>query len=173
MPRGSNQVDMKPETTKSRIFGMDYDELEKQMLDKRSLLKSSKESVKNVGKTVNNDAELTGTLEQENIVVENLEQRPRSYLDAEYFDSASRTRDLQIQQKKWLDDQINERKLIKDNEKIADKKLQQSTSRQDDQTNSQMNKLLTDKRDVDQQIQEYNMKAANLKREKEKKEKEQ
>lgn len=76
-----------------------------------------------------------------------------------------RLRDQKIMQKQWLDQQIAERKNLEQNKKLADQRMHQSISKHDLYTVSQSDRLMTEKRDLQRQIREYNEALANQKRE--------
>lgn len=84
----------------------------------------------------------------------------------------NRVREQKIMQKQWLDQQIAERKNLEIDKKRADQMVHDSISRHDLYTVSQSDRMLTEKRDLQRQIREYNEALANQKRENEKQRKE-
>lgn len=84
----------------------------------------------------------------------------------------NRVREQQILQKQWLDQQIAERKNLEMNEKKNDMVMFQSITKHDLYSCHQSERLLSEKRDLQRQIREYNEALANQKRDNEKKRKE-
>lgn len=84
----------------------------------------------------------------------------------------NRVREQKVLQKQWLDQQIAERKSLEMNKKKSDQLMHESISRHDVYSVSQSDRLMTEKRDLQRQIREYNQSLANQKRANEKKRKE-
>jgi hypothetical protein len=84
----------------------------------------------------------------------------------------NRIREQKILQKQWLDQQIAERKNLEMNRKKSDDLMDASISKYDVYSVSQSDRLMTEKRDLQRQIREYNEALAKQKRENEKKRKE-
>lgn len=84
----------------------------------------------------------------------------------------NRIREQQVLQKQWLDQQIAERKSLEMNQKKSDRLFDESMSRHDLYTISQGDRVMSEKRDLQRQIREYNQALANQKRENVKKQKE-
>lgn len=84
----------------------------------------------------------------------------------------NRVREQKILQKHWLDQQIAERKSLEMNKKKSDQMMNESISKHDIYSVSQSDRLMTEKRDLQRQIREYNQALASQKRENDKKRKE-
>lgn len=84
----------------------------------------------------------------------------------------NRLREQKILQKQWLDQQIAERKNLEMNQKKSDMLMHQSISKHDIYSCNQSDRLMSEKRDLQRQIREYNEALANQKRENDKKRKE-
>jgi hypothetical protein len=80
-----------------------------------------------------------------------------------------RIREQKLLQRQWLDQQIAEKKNIEMNQKKADLKIAKSMSHHDFYTVEKTEKMMSDKRDIQRQIREYNQALANQKRENDKK----
>lgn len=83
----------------------------------------------------------------------------------------NRVREQKVLQKQWLDQQIAERKSLQMNQKKSDQLMHDSISKHDIYSCSQSNRLMTEKRDLQRQIRQYNEALASQKRENEKKRK--
>lgn len=84
----------------------------------------------------------------------------------------NRVREQKILQKQWLDQQIAERKMLDTNMKKTERLIDDSMSRHDLYTVSQCDRMMSEKRDLQRQIREYNQALASQKRENDKKQKE-
>lgn len=80
-----------------------------------------------------------------------------------------RVREQKVLQRQWLDQQIAEKKNIEMNQKKADMKIARSMSHHDFYTVEKTEKMMSDKRDIQRQIREYNQALASQKRENDKK----
>lgn len=83
----------------------------------------------------------------------------------------NRVREQKILQKQWLDQQIAERKSLELNKKKSDQLMHESISKHDIYSVSQSDRLMTEKRELQRQIREYNEALATQKRENDKKRK--
>lgn len=84
----------------------------------------------------------------------------------------NRIREQKILQKQWLDQQIAERKNIEMNKKKSDQLIDASISKYDVYSMSQSDRMMSEKRDLQRQVREYNEALARQKRENDKKRKE-
>ncbi|KAG5676865.1 hypothetical protein PVAND_006672 [Polypedilum vanderplanki] len=85
----------------------------------------------------------------------------------------NRIREQKMLQKKWLDQQIAERKQAELNKKQAEKEISDSICKFDAHAVFMGNRVNDDTRDIKRQILEYNLSLAQQKRENDKKQKEQ
>lgn len=97
--------------------------------------------------------------------------RYSSFMD-EQSGNHSRIQDQKKQQKQWLDQQIAERKSIDRKQKKSDVLAQESIEKYDAYSSSQSDRVATEKRDMQNQIREYNENMALQKRARDKQEKE-
>lgn len=111
----------------------------------------------------------SGELHNAHPVAHNI--RYSSFMDQQSSNQA-RIHDQKMQQKQWLDQQIAERKCIDRDHKKTEKLAQKSIEKYDAHSSSQYDRVAGEKRDMQNQIREYNETMALQKRARDKQEKE-
>lgn len=165
--------------TQNRIFG-NYDEKIENVKTGKRQQAQAEASYK--------DLEVTGTIKEAMVEEKAPEVKASNQngLDGQNFqhtirystfmdqDSSNQGRihDQKMQQKQWLDQQISERKSLDRKNKKSDDLFQADAIQRDANSTSQSNLQQKEKRDMNNQIREYNEEMAKQKRAKEKKSKE-
>lgn len=174
--------------TKTRIFGMSVDEIDKVADSETKQSRKGKKA--SVGGKMP-DREIAVTHEEkfleENVpeIKDKSPEKPRSiasdeglhkithgiryssFMD-ENMSNQAKIREQQLEQKKWLDQQIAEKKLLNKKNKRNDVLYQNSLNQQAVVSSSESDQGLIKKREAQQEIQDYNVAVATRKRQNEK-----
>lgn len=202
---------------KQRIFGIDCEGLNQQVLEKEQILQSKKEEERKIHEEQlrNNeiaelkDREMQVQRKQSEIELIQYRQKFQNFNDRNEFDlndpqykkkhlpgrlddvdsrlsisggqlfigedlsNPNRLRDQKVLQRNWLDQQIAERKILETNRKKSDQLISASLSMHDLHSVDMNERRISDKRQLQREIRDYNENLAQQKRDCDKKHKQQ
>ncbi|CAO1432620.1 unnamed protein product [Diamesa hyperborea] len=203
--------------SKQRIFGIDCEGLNQQVLEKQQILQSKKEEERKLYEEQqrNNeiaelkDREMQVQRKQSEIELIQYRQKFQNFNDRNEFDlndpqykkkhlpgrlddvdsrlsisggqlfigedlsNPNRLRDQKVLQRNWLDQQIAERKIFETNRKKSDQLMSASLSMHDLHSVDMNERRISDKRQLQREIRDYNENLAQQKRDCDKKQKQQ
>jgi hypothetical protein len=160
------------EDTKSRIFGMSCDELDKLEEKKKIAIAAVKSRGKGDSGSAKKDSAAAAGKPLESATIGDAKKDTATPQIGCRESAESRKHQMMEQQKKWLDEQLEERKNRDQKFKKMEKQEDEMNAKRNALGSSNSDRMMANKQEMEQQIAQYNEMAAKQKRNEEKKLKE-